>query len=42
MDAEYSVTVVIVTRNRPQMTQECLEHLCQQTVLPEEIIVSEQ
>lgn len=33
------VTVIIITRNRPQMVCDCLEHLRRQTRLPDEIIV---
>lgn len=39
MALEPDVSVVIITRNRPQMVQDCLEHLRKQTVSPGEIIV---
>lgn len=39
MDCPKSVTVVIVTRNRPQMVRQCLEHLGRQTLPADEIIV---
>lgn len=33
------VSVIIITRNRPQMVRGCLEHLARQTRLPDETIV---
>lgn len=33
------ISIVIITRNRPQMMRDCLAHLKQQTRLPDEIIV---
>jgi glycogen(starch) synthase len=38
-DCHRSVSVVIITRNRPQMVRNCLEHLRRQTHMPDEIIV---
>ena len=38
MDPVFS-SVIIITRNRPQMVRECLEHLGRQTRQPDEIIV---
>jgi len=39
MALEPDVSVVIITRNRPQMLHDCLEYLKKQTVSPGEIIV---
>lgn len=39
MVRDLSVSVIIVTRNRPQMVHDCLEHLRRQTRQPDEIIV---
>lgn len=36
---EQSVSIIIITRNRPHMVRDCLEHLRQQTVAPDEVIV---
>lgn len=33
------VSIIIVTRNRPRMVRDCLAHLEQQTVAPDEVIV---
>lgn len=39
MERQESATVIVVTRNRPLMVQRCLEHLREQTVPVDEIIV---
>ena len=39
MADQTSVSVIIITRNRAQMLQDCLEHLKRQTVAPDEVIV---
>jgi glycosyltransferase involved in cell wall biosynthesis len=39
MADQTSASVIIITRNRPQMVRDCLEHLRRQTVAPDEVIV---
>jgi len=39
MSVDLSVSVITITRNRPQMLRDCLEHLRRQTRQPDEIIV---
>ena len=39
MPARELVSIVIITRNRPQMVRDCLDHLMRQTRPPDEIIV---
>jgi GT2 family glycosyltransferase len=39
MVSDWLVSIIIITRNRPQMLQACLKHLKRQTVAPDEVIV---